>query len=83
MYYPLDRMQKFGAKYITDMFVYRLAKALIAFVMAQYLLDKVKGQSAIAWLTGLQVVFIGLWTILSIKLFREQNKVNKEVSEKL
>lgn len=83
MYYPLDRMQKFGAKYITDMFVYRLAKALIAFVMAQYLLDKVKGESAITLLTGLQAIFIGLWIALTIKLFKEQNKVNKEVSEKL
>ena len=81
MYYPLDKMQKFGAKYITDMFIYRLAKALIAFVMAQFLLQNVFKE---LWqLTLLQVAFISLWLFLLVLLFREQAKVNKEVSEKL
>lgn len=77
MYYPLDKMQKFGAKYVTDMFIYRLSKALIAFFMAQYLLKDLWG------LTILQALFIGIWLFLLILLFREQSKVNKEVSEKL
>ncbi|MCO4753854.1 MAG: hypothetical protein KC478_05205, partial [Bacteriovoracaceae bacterium] len=77
MYYPLDKMQKFGAKYITDMFIYRLAKALIAFVMAQYLLKDM-------WsLNLLQAAFISLWLILLVLLFKEQKRVNKDVSEKL
>tara|TARA_Y100000780_G_C13695763_1_gene421805 strand:+ start:2984 stop:4225 length:1242 start_codon:yes stop_codon:yes gene_type:complete len=77
MYYPLDKMQKFGAKYITDMFIYRLAKALIAFAMAQYMLKDMMV------LNLLQAAFISLWLILLVLLFKEQEKVNKDVSEKL
>lgn len=77
MYYPLDKMQKFGAKYITDMFVYRLAKALIAFVMAQFLLDNLWG------LAFLQSLFIAVWIGLLTALFKEQTRVNREISEKL
>ncbi|MBG59573.1 MAG: hypothetical protein CME67_06505 [Halobacteriovoraceae bacterium] len=77
MYYPLDKMQKFGAKYITDMFIYRLAKALIAFAMAQYMLKDMMV------LNLLQAAFISLWLILLVLLFKEQERVNKDVSEKL
>lgn len=77
MYFPLDKIQKFGAKYITDMFVYRLGKALIAFVMAQYLLKDI-------WaLTSLQALFIFAWMYMAYLLFKEQDKINKEVSERL
>lgn len=71
MYHPLLSLQKFGAKYITDMFVYRLAKALIALVMAQ------KAFQSMNVLSTLQFIFLGLWIILIIQLFREQQKIKK------
>lgn len=82
MYYPLDRMQKFGAKYITDMFIYRLSKALIAFLMARVLLEYSVFKNVFG-LTVLQSFFIILWVILLITLLKEQINLNKEVSEKL
>ncbi|MEX0799515.1 MAG: MFS transporter [Bacteriovoracaceae bacterium] len=81
MYYPLDKLQRFGAKYVTDMFVYRLAKALIAFVMAQYLLENIAKD--MAYLNLLQAAFISLWLCLLVLLFREQKRVNKQASENL
>ena len=70
MYHPLLSLQKYGAKYITDMFVYRLSKACIAIVMAQFLV------SEMAFLNQLQFVFLTLWVIAIIILFKEQKKLN-------
>jgi AAA family ATP:ADP antiporter len=69
MYHPLLSLQKFGAKYITDMFVYRLAKALIAIIMAQSIFQSMQVLSI------LQFVFLGLWVVLIIQLFKEQKRL--------
>ena len=75
MYNPLLSLQKFGAKYLTDMFVYRLAKALIAFVFA---LEFIKNRYiTMNVLTSLQFIFLGIWIFLVFTLFREQKKINK------
>ena len=67
MYHPLLSLQKYGAKYLTDMFVYRAAKALIAFVMAQAIIKEYLEQVYI--LEILQFFFLILWIFLAIKLF--------------
>jgi AAA family ATP:ADP antiporter len=69
MYHPLFSLQKFGAKYITDMFIYRLSKAFIAIIMAQYLVNEM------GFLNQLQFVFITLWVAAIILLFKEQKKL--------
>lgn len=75
MYNPLLSLQKFGAKYITDMFVYRLAKAIIAFIFA---LEFIKANYiTLEVLTVLQFIFLGIWIILIFVLFREQKSLNK------
>lgn len=71
MYHPLLSLQKFGAKYITDMFVYRFAKALIALIMAQKIFQSMQVLSI------LQFIFLGLWIILILQLFVEQKKLKK------
>jgi AAA family ATP:ADP antiporter len=70
MYHPLLSLQKFGAKYITDMFVYRSSKALIAFVMAQFIVYELEVLSI------LQFIFLSLWIAAIVLLFREQQKLN-------
>ena len=70
MYHPLLSLQKFGAKFITDMFVYRSSKALIAFVFAQF----VGLQMDI--LTQVQFFFLCLWILVIFILFKEQKKLN-------
>jgi len=69
MYHPLLSLQKFGAKYITDMFVYRLAKAVIALIMAQSIFQSMQ------ILSILQFVFLALWIFLIIQLFIEQKRL--------
>lgn len=71
MYHPLLSLQKFGAKYITDMFIYRLAKALIALIMAQHIFQSMNVLSI------MQFIFLGLWIVLIIQLFIEQKKIKK------
>lgn len=73
IYHPLLSIQKYGAKYITDMFVYRASKALIAFIMAQALVKSFT--SNMMYLAGLQFVFLTLWILLVFGLFKEQKKL--------
>ena len=69
MYHPLLSLQKFGAKYITDMFVYRTAKALIAFIFAQLVNLKME------YLSQVQFLFLSLWIVAIFILFKEQKKL--------
>lgn len=71
MYTPLLSLQKFGAKYITDMFSYRTAKAFIAFIMATLSITNT------TVLTIAQGIFILIWIILIHLLFIEQAKIKK------
>ncbi len=68
MYHPLESTQKFGAKYITDIFIYRTAKALIAFVMSFFAVKQMGS------LNSIQAVFIVLWLVAIVLLFKEQKK---------
>jgi AAA family ATP:ADP antiporter len=66
LYQPLLPEQKYGAKYLTDMLVYRFSKALIAAVLI-YL------QSSLI-LKMMMMIFLIIWTVLIILLFRHQKR---------
>lgn len=74
MYHPLESTQKFGAKYITDIFIYRTAKALIAFVMSFFAVKEMGS------LNSVQAIFIILWLVSIVFLFKEQK--NKSLYSK-
>lgn len=62
LYQPLLPAQKYGAKYLTDMLVYRAGKALVAFVLIYLQTSTI--------LNMLMFIFLALWIFLIIKLFR-------------
>lgn len=62
LYQPLTVKQKYGAKYLTDMLVYRTAKALIAAVLIYLQTSSI--------LNALMVLFLFAWIYLIIRLFR-------------
>lgn len=66
LYQPLTGPQKYGAKYLTDMLVYRLSKALVAAVLIYV-------QSSMI-LNMMMIIFLILWVILIIKLFQLHRK---------
>jgi ATP:ADP antiporter, AAA family len=68
LYQPLSSEQKYGAKYLTDMLVYRVAKAVIAAVLI-YL------QSSFM-LNMMMVIFLAVWIILIIQLFKLHRQLN-------
>ncbi len=61
LYYPLTTMQKYGAKYITDMVVYRLAKGLIAIILIKFqdgqALNILMSASLFVWFIALYYLF--------------------------
>jgi AAA family ATP:ADP antiporter len=61
-YQVLSPEQKYGAKYISDMFVYRASKALIALVLIYF-------QSSFI-LNMLMIVFLFFWLVFVLKIFR-------------
>lgn len=67
LYQPLKGDQKYGAKYLTDMLVYRSAKALIA-VLLIYL------QSPLI-LDIMMVGFLLIWLVIVVKLFGLHRKL--------
>lgn len=67
LYQPLGQEQKYGAKYLTDMLVYRLAKAMVAAVLI-YL------QSSTI-LNMLMLIFLLIWIMLVIELFKLHKKL--------
>lgn len=67
LYHPLENIQKFGAKYINDMFVYRLAKAVIAGILIT-----IADQPSIV--DGLFISSLFVWFILTCLLKKEFNK---------
>lgn len=56
LYYPLKPTQKYGAKYLIDIFSYRFAKAVISFVLIF-----IQGAPV---LTGMLSVFLVTWIVL-------------------
>jgi AAA family ATP:ADP antiporter len=66
-YHPLEHQQKYGAKYLTDMLIYRAAKGFIALVLIYI-------QTSLI-LNMMMVVFLIIWMIIVIKLFRLQKHI--------
>ncbi|HXH76698.1 MAG TPA: hypothetical protein VNJ08_17135 [Bacteriovoracaceae bacterium] len=62
LYQPLGSNQKYGAKYLTDMLVYRIAKAMIAAVLIYVQTSTI--------LNTMMTVFLLVWTVLVIHLFK-------------
>lgn len=67
LYQTLRPEQKYGAKYLTDMLVYRLSKALIAVVLIYF-------QSSLI-LNVLMSILLLVWLVLVIKVFVIQRKI--------
>lgn len=67
LYQPLLPEQKYGAKYLTDMLVYRVSKAMIAAVLI-YL------QSSFI-LNVMMASFLLLWLILVLRIFNIHRKI--------
>ncbi len=67
LYLPLSPEQKYGAKYLTDMLMYRASKAMIAAVLI-YL------QSSTI-LNMMMIIFLTLWVIMVIRLFQLHRKI--------
>lgn len=64
LYQPLSPEQKYGAKYLTDMLVYRAGKALIAAVLIYIQSSTILNIMILGFLT--------LWVIQVLRLFRAQ-----------
>lgn len=71
LYFPLNKMQKFGAKYITDIFVYRSAKTLIAVLLVSF--------SSKDEIFLILVMSLILWLISVFALDRYQQKLKRNV----
>jgi len=67
LYHPMKPLQKYGAKYLTDMVVYRAAKASIAVVLLYF-------QSPLL-LNGMMVSFMGIWMLMVILTFKQHRKL--------
>jgi ATP:ADP antiporter, AAA family len=67
LYQPLEPEQKYGAKYLTDMLVYRLSKAAVSAVLI-YL------QSSTI-LNMLMLTFLFIWIVLVVELFRVRKEL--------
>jgi len=67
LYQPLEGSQKYGAKYLTDMLVYRSAKALIAFILIYLQTPSI--------LDMIMIGFLFLWLFVVVKLFSLHRKL--------
>ncbi len=70
LYFPLTHKQKYGAKYIVDMFCYRFGKGLISFIMIYI--------QALFWIDTLLYTSLILWIFAIIPLTREHTKLTQE-----
>tara|TARA_R110000868_G_scaffold86182_3_gene241720 strand:+ start:2783 stop:4009 length:1227 start_codon:yes stop_codon:yes gene_type:complete len=63
LYFPLSDKQKYGAKYIVDMFCYRFGKGLISFIMIYV--------QALVWIDAMLYASLGLWLCLVFPLLKK------------
>ena len=70
LYFPLSPSQKYGAKYINDIIIYRFAKGLISLLL-------IKFQSEF-FVTVMLYVCLAVWVILLVPLFKNEEKILKE-----
>ena len=75
LYFPLNRLQKYGAKYITDVFVYRSAKTVIALLLVKF-----STQNDIFMIL---MVSLGLWFVSVVVIDRYQQKLKRGSHEGL
>ena len=68
LYHGLTNAQKYGAKYVTDMFAYRLSKAIIAAIMTVFTINRIE------ILNIFQIIFIIIWGVCVYTLFKTQVK---------
>jgi AAA family ATP:ADP antiporter len=61
LYFPLSERQKYGAKYICDMLIYRMAKGLISFILifvqAPFAINMMLFSCLVLWIIGLGPIF--------------------------
>ncbi len=67
--YPLTPIQKYGAKYINDMIVYRLAKALISAFLIYF--------QSLMMLNVVMGISLFLWVLVIFKLYTYQKKLKE------
>lgn len=67
LYFPLNSKQKYGAKYLIDMVVYRFGKGVISFLLGYQLVKD--------HLDFLLVAFLVLWVVVLFPLFYEMKKI--------
>ncbi len=67
LYFPLDQAQRFGAKYVVDMFLYRFAKGFISLFLIFF--------QNIFFINVLLFLFFILWFALLFPLFHFQKKI--------
>ncbi|MBT6325275.1 MAG: hypothetical protein HOJ35_04855 [Bdellovibrionales bacterium] len=67
IYFPLNNFQKYGAKYLCDILVYRSSKGMVSFLLIFFQSDKII-------MTALYI-FLGLWFLSVFPLFSEQKKL--------
>jgi ATP:ADP antiporter, AAA family len=67
LYQPLLPEQKYGAKYLTDMLVYRVSKALVAVMLIYLQTSQV--------LNIIMVILLITWAILVMRIFVYQRKI--------
>ena len=67
LYHPMKPLQKYGAKYLTDMVVYRAAKASIAVVLLYFQTPML--------LNGMMISFLGIWILMVFVTFTQYRKL--------
>lgn len=67
LYFPLDATQKYGAKYIVDMVVYRLSKGLISTILIFF--------QGIFLVQALLMLILVLWALTLVPLFRQRHRL--------
>ena len=72
LYYPLDESQKYGAKYVIDMVMYRASKGGVSLFLTQVQNFKV--------LDALLILSSGIWLALVFKIFRLRTQIMRRTS---
>ena len=73
LYHPLSALQKYGAKYITDIYVYRVAKGGFAFVLSLW------GSKSLLNLNLLQSFFLIAWCLIVFLIVKEQKRLDYKI----
>lgn len=75
LYFPLNKSQKYGAKYLVDMIFYRFSKGIVALILVLFLSDlKDKSGEYLGLLTVLNYSTLILWFFTIFFLFNMKTK---------